>query len=232
MMRPLLFGGSAALVGVWTGAKYHEEVKLAKSSVGFKLNEMLIDIGFMDREVEYKPDYLRDGDSLMRAAIGQARSSGKYAVLSTQAGDNTIASRMIQPLSVEFDKTTGHPTVYFTTNKLSRKVNEMKACPKVTLTFLDQKKMSCLSIVGSVERVPYPESAEYWNESLRIFYPEGGDESKGSRFTLWKLSPRTMQLVNASNDVVSTRDDWRPLEVECVDGENTWEITCTGKDNR
>jgi hypothetical protein len=89
-----------------------------------------------------------------------------------------ISSRTVQPFSIEFEA--GSPVIYFNSNNLGRKCVDMAANPYVSLVYLNEQDMSCASFMGTVERVPYPESTMggHWASWLYMFYPEGPDESK------------------------------------------------------
>lgn len=150
----------------------------------------------------------------------------KYASLSTHNGVE-IASRAVQPFKVEIDKQ-GSPTIYFNTNKLSRKYKEMTENSEVALTYIDQGKMACVTFVGKVDRIAYPESVKHWNDSLLMFYPEGNNENNGSRFSTWKITPRCVNLVSYRDGIASVRHDSRPPEVRFDEQSGKWQFECTG----
>jgi general stress protein 26 len=139
-------------------------------------------------------------------------NSLKYGVLSTAHPLTTVASRTIQPFEVEFNDQ-GNPEIYFNTNKYARKVPQLEANQDVTLAYLDQNRMCCVTYTGKCERMPYPESTRHWRDWLWVIFPEGNDESQGSRFTTWRVRPHTINYVNLSEGIVSSRYDGRPPEI-------------------
>lgn len=152
----------------------------------------------------------------------------KYAVLSTHSGGQ-LSSRAIEPDCIESDKT-GHTAIYFNTNKLSRKHDEMSLNREVALTYLDCNKMAYVTFIGTVEKIPYPLCTKYWSDKLLMFYPEGNNETRGSRFTTWRLIPRRISMVDYSGGAVSERTDWRSPELQFDDVSRKWIVSCTGLD--
>ena len=139
-----------------------------------------------------------------------------------------ISSRTIQPFAVELEN--GSPVIYFNSNNLGRKCVDMTASPYVSLVYLNELDMSCASFMGKVERVPYPESTQggHWADWLYMFYPEGPDESKGSRFSTWRIRPDKITLISYKDDIGSSRYDGRPPELRFNHARKQWEVHCTG----
>jgi hypothetical protein len=101
---------------------------------------------------------------------------------------------------------------------------------EVNLTYLNQADMSCVSFPGTCERVPYPESTKHWREWLYMFYPEGSDESAGSRFTTWKVLPKRITVLSFTDGVACHRRDGRPPELEYNAQSQRWEMVCNGRE--
>jgi general stress protein 26 len=168
---------------------------------------------------------------MMKKAVDNSNSC-KFAVLSTTdvfSNPNTqrISSRAIQPFPIEFDQD-GNPIIFFNTNKLSRKVVDMNGSPFVSISYLNEKNMSCITYMGIVERIPYPESTMHWKDWLYLFYPEGNDEENGSRFTTWKIKPDKLTIVAYNESLGSTRNDARPPELRKIQGK--WQVYCSGRE--
>ena len=84
-----------------------------------------------------------------------------------------VSSRLIQPFEIEGDSE--NPEIFFNTNLLSRKASEMSMNPKVSLTYVNGKRMSYVCWQGDATRVSSPDHKKHWREWLRVFYPEGPD---------------------------------------------------------
>ena len=111
-----------------------------------------------------------------------------------------------------------------------RKFEDLNNSNEVTLTYLNQAEMSCVVYIGTCERIPYPQSTRHWREWLYMFYPEGNDESAGSRFTTWKVVPRRITVLSFTDGVTSNRRDGRPPELEYDDLNGRWELVCNGRE--
>ena len=163
--------------------------------------------------------------------IGQAVNicdASEFAVLSNKGSDGTVSSRMIEPFKTVLDKD-GSPILSFNTNKLSRKFEELKRNPEVTVTYMDKNNLAYAVFKGTAVQVsPGPDSDKYWCSSLLLFYPEGGDVSKGSRFTAWEMRPKQISMVDVSENVTPTDRDWRPPELQRGD-KGVWSVICSGR---
>jgi general stress protein 26 len=186
--------------------KQHDKLQIAWMNAGIFLRKVVLPLGAVPSKSP-----LSSPQNYLDAAVAMTNSL-KYGVLSTAHPVTSVASRTIQPFEVEFDAQ-GNPEIYFNTNKFARKVPQLEANQDVTLAYLDQSRMCCVTYTGRCERMPYPESTRHWRDWLWVIFPEGNDESKGSRFTTWRVRPHTINYVNLSEGVVSSRYDGRPPEI-------------------
>ena len=154
--------------------------------------------------------------------------ASEFAVLSNKGRDGSISSRMIEPFKTVLDKE-GSPVVSFNTNKLSRKYEELKQNPQVTVTYMDQSNLAYVVFKGEAKQVKAPDSQKYWCSSLLLFYPEGGDEAKGSRFTAWEMKPHYISMCDVSQNVIPTQKDWRPPELRKGEKDGSWAVVCKGR---
>lgn len=173
------------------------------------------------------PVDMNSAKDLMKQAVTICDAS-EFAVLSNKGKDGSIASRMIEPFKTVLDEE-GSPIVSFNTNKLSRKYEELKKNPQVTVTYMDKNNLAYVVFKGEAKQVQAPESQKYWCSSLLLFYPEGGDEAKGSRFTAWEVKPEQISMCDISQNVTPTQEDWRPPELRKGAKSSSWEIVCKGR---
>lgn len=204
--------GSVGLVcsaaGLYVGMEHHDKLQIACLNAGLYLKSLGPS---SSSSLGVRRDPLSSVDNYMHAAV-EVTNSLKFGVLSTAHPVTSVASRTIQPFEVEFDAQ-GNPEIYFNTNKHARKVTQLQTNHDVALAYLDQNRMCCVTYTGRCERVPYPQSTRHWRDWLWVIYPEGNDESQGSRFTTWRVKPHTINYVNLSEGVVSSRFDGRPPEI-------------------
>ena len=237
MFRNLLFSSTTAILGVSIGVKNKERIEFWMSNF----------INNKDEAID-----VNNSKDLLNKAIKLTKNAGEFAVLSTIDSENKVQSRMIQPFEIEENNnnddddvddnnnnnhittkndnntTINNPVVYFNTNLKSRKFKQMKNNNNVTLTYLLPTQMACVTLIGTVEEIPYPASTKHWQSWLTVFYPEGNNPNNGSRFTTWKLSPNKIQLVSVTDGLISKRQDWKPPEL--IKKDNNWEIFCNGQE--
>ena len=215
MLRNVLMCGVSAGVGMAIGVTQSEAIRVS--------------MNVLRRGAEGDASVVSSPQRLMDKAVGLAKEAGPFAVLSTTSASGGSAapkSRVIVADGIAVEG--GGPVIYFNTNRLSRKLKELEANDRVTLTYLHPKTLGYVNFEGVAERVPYPESAKHWADHLYLHYPEGPDESKGSRFTLWRIKPDRIQCVCILEGLQSVRDDWRPPELE-LSKDKQWQIACDGR---
>jgi general stress protein 26 len=217
MNRILISGGSLA-VGILIGIEHKDKFHFALQKVK--------NISLLNTNVS---DSCANATTLMKKAESISNSC-KFAVLSTlKLNNNGISSRAVQPFELEYDEN-GNPEIYFNTNKLTRKFEEMNASSHVNLTYLNETTMSCVNYSGIVERVPYPQSTRHWRSWLIMFYPEGPNEDEGSRFTTWRVRPNKITVISYVDGISSARNDGRPPEINYNFSTQKWDLICNGKE--
>lgn len=204
---------------------------VAGAAVGWQKHDQ-IDFAISTTKLKFLPpvDYLKTPQSFMTKAI-ETTNNLKFAVLSTMNNERGIASRAIQPFPVECDED-GNLCIFFNTNKLSRKYKEMLDRPEVTLSYLDQQRLTCVVYTGLVERIPYPQSTNHWESWLYMFYPEGNDEENGSRFSTWCVRVHRISMISYTEGICSHRNDSKGPEVILDQNENKWIFYCDGKEDK
>ena len=232
MRNKLIFGAVTVslsgffLGGVFVGVNYNEKIKfitqkitsiLQKTENNQSNNNSLL--------TETTPE-----KKLLEFALLLTKEHQEYAILSTN-NSTMITSRIIQPYSVEFDERVNKPIIYFNTSCFSRKVKDMKENSNVSIIYPNFKKLCYVCYSGKVEKLPFPESSNYWNSSLIPFYPEGNHEDENSNFTTWRIIPHTISIVDVSSNLISVRKDFRAPELQFNEENQSWIISCDGKEN-
>lgn len=216
MMKRVLFSGGCVVAGIVLDRQHGEKIN-------FAVLEVLRALSPCSSSIETPEDFIKTAT--------KTSDRSKYAVLSTiNSETKAISSRTIQPFPAEIDESTGGPVLYFNTNKFTRKVQDLSANPSVSLVYLREDRMSCVSYMGTCERVPYPESTRHWEDWLYMFYPMGPNELEGSPFTTWRIRPTSVTLLNYTGNISSSRQDARAPEIALNKQSNSWVIACTGKE--
>ena len=97
-------------------------------------------------------------------------------------------------------------TVWFGTNPKSRKVNQIKKNPKVTLYYLDSDATGYVMIHGTAQLVDdQKEKEKHWKPEWKDFYP-----NKKDGYLLIKVSPEWMEIISESRGINGDPKTWQP----------------------
>ena len=113
-------------------------------------------------------------------------------------------ARVMDPFVPESDL-----TVWFGTNSKSRKVNQIKKDPRVTLYYLDSNASGYVMIHGIAQIVDDQlEKEERWKDEWESFYP-----NKPEGYLLIKVSPEWMEVISYKYGVIGDPSTWEPPKV-------------------
>jgi general stress protein 26 len=99
--------------------------------------------------------------------------------------------------------------IWLATNPSSRKVNEMRRNPRVSLFYSDVASQGYVTVYGRARLVNDPkEKAKRWKEEWKDFYP-----NRAKAYLLIEVVPDKMEVVIVSKNVVGTSPSWSPLTV-------------------
>lgn len=100
-------------------------------------------------------------------------------------------------------------TVWLGTNANSRKVEQIKNDPRVTLYYLEDNDAGYVMIYGTAELVDDPEKKEkWWKPEWEAFYPDGRED-----YLLIKVTPEWMEVVSYTYDIHGNMENWEPPKV-------------------
>lgn len=113
--------------------------------------------------------------------------------------------RAMDPFSPEDDL-----IVWFGTNINSRKVDQIKKDPRVTLYYLDADATGYVMIYGIAELVDdQKEKEKRWKKEWDAFYP-----NKAENYLLIKVSPIWMEVSSIPRGIFSDTITWQPPIVD------------------
>ena len=137
---------------------------------------------------------------LMNAAKEIMVSAGNCALI-TLDSEGRSRVRVMDPFLPESDF-----TVWFGTNPKSRKVDQIKKDPRVTLYYFDPKVSGYVMIYGNAELIDDPEEKEkQWKDEWDLFYP-----NKISGYLLIKVTPGWMEVISESHGILGDEVTWKP----------------------
>ena len=146
-------------------------------------------------------------DSLKNELINAAReimTSVNTCALITIDYEGSPRVRVMDPFLPENDF-----TVWFGTNSKSRKVDQIKNNPKVTLYYLDSDESGYVTIHGIAQIVNDKlEKEKRWKDEWEAFY-----QNKTNDYRLIKVSPEWMEVISYSRDIFGDSITWEPPAV-------------------
>lgn len=109
--------------------------------------------------------------------------------------------RLMDPFNPENDL-----TVWFGTNPESRKVNQIKKDPRVTLYYLDSDASGYVMIYGIAQIVDNQnEKQKRWKDDWIGFYPNWPEG-----YLLIKVVPKWMEVISYTHDILGNPTTWQP----------------------
>lgn len=127
-------------------------------------------------------------------------SAGTCALI-TLDDEGRARVRAMDPFTPEEDL-----IVWFGTNSNSRKVDQIKKDPRVTLYYLDADASGYVMIYGIAELVDdQKEKEKRWKKEWDAFYP-----NKAENYLLIKVSPIWMEVSSTPRGIFSDTITWQP----------------------
>ena len=138
-------------------------------------------------------------EQLMIAAREVITASGTCALITLD--DKSIPMvRIMDPFPPESDF-----TVWFGTNVKSRKVNQIKKNPNVTIYYQDIDASGYVVIHGTAQIIDnQKEKQERWKDSWEDFYPNNREA-----YLLIKVTPDWMEILSVSRGIIGDSKTWR-----------------------
>ncbi len=99
--------------------------------------------------------------------------------------------------------------VWLGTNPVTRKVEQIRREPRVTLYYFDPESLAYVTLTGTARIVDDPDAkATIWKEGWEAFYPdrEGG-------YALIEVVPAWIEVVSETRGVTGDPSNWRPPRV-------------------
>jgi general stress protein 26 len=140
-------------------------------------------------------------DSDIKLVAKEIMNSGITCALITVDKDGAPRARTMDPFSVGDDF-----IVWLGTNSQSRKVQQIKDNPRVTLYYLNKESSGYVVIDGVASLVNDQKSKDaYWKESWKSFYSETREN-----YLLIKVTPNWMEILSPPNMIFNDPITWQP----------------------
>jgi general stress protein 26 len=176
-------------------------IHIRKSFLSIIVIFFLITIHSFSQEIFYKDSL---GIKYIKTAKEIMVKAGNCALITIDEEGGSRA-RTMDPFAPEEDL-----TVWFGTNPKSRKVNQIKNDPRVTLYYFDQSAVGYVMIQGTAELINDKKlKIKYWKEHWTAFYPDN-DEN----YLLIKVSPIWLEVVSYKHGIEGDPIYWIPPVID------------------
>ena len=140
---------------------------------------------------------------LMNAARAIMTTAKTCALITLDDKDRPMV-RIMDPFLPESDF-----TVWLGTNPESRKVNQIKKNPNVTLYYLENDGLGYVVVHGIAQLVnDEGEKEKRWKTEWNAFYP-----NKPNGYLLIKVSPESIEVLSNAHGIVGDPKTWQPPSV-------------------
>jgi len=127
-----------------------------------------------------------------------------FGTFITVDSDGQPRARVMEPFAPDDDF-----VIWLATNPRSRKVNQLKAHPKVTLHYFDKDNLGYVSLMGEAVLVNNKATkAAKWKDGWENFYP-----NKDKDYLLIKFIPKTLELISIPNKFTGDSVTWKPHQI-------------------
>jgi general stress protein 26 len=141
------------------------------------------------------------------AAARDVMQKARYCTFVSIGEDGHPQARIVDPLAP--DSTF---TIWFATNPLTRKVNEVRRNPRVTMLCFDAASSSYVTVLGRGTLVTDSVGKQgHWKDDWARIYPDGAN---GSGFMLLRVTPMRLEIVSSSRGMRSDPKTWLPLAID------------------
>jgi len=142
-------------------------------------------------------------DTILYAARAIIKSA-KYCTLITVDSTGEVHARMMEVFPLENDF-----TIWFGTNVKSRKVQEVRNNPNVTVYYADVDASGYVSVCGKAELVDSnKEISRLWKKEWENFFTDKND------FILIKVIPKKMEIISYKHGINGDKETWRAVNFE------------------
>ena len=137
----------------------------------------------------------------LKAAARETMIKVRYCALITTAASGRTNARTMDAFEPDEQM-----RVWLGTNRLSRKVAEIRHNPHVTLYYFDREDQAYVTLQGTAIIVDNPaEKAKHWKEEWKDFYPNPDKD-----YVLIMVRPRYLEVVNKKKGIVGNPRTWEP----------------------
>src|SRR5262245_11041853 len=151
------------------------------------------------------------GSGPSRAAIIDAATDimriARYCTMVTIGADGRPQSRVVDPFAPDADL-----TIWIATNPLTRKIQDIRRDPRVTLLYFNQAKSEYVTVLGAARIESDARlKASHWKAEWSGLYK---DDNRGDDFVLVRVQPTRLEVSSVERGLKNDEKTWRPLIVD------------------
>jgi general stress protein 26 len=141
------------------------------------------------------------------AAATDIIQKARYCTFITIDSTGQPQARIVDPIAPGADF-----VVWFATNPRSRKVGQVEANAKVTLSCFDTASSSYVTLLGRASLVrDVSEKQRHWKKDWAAIYPNG---PTGDDVVLIRVTPGRLEIVSESRGIMSDPKTWSPTAID------------------
>lgn len=141
------------------------------------------------------------------AVARDVMQSARYCTLITIGPDGQPQARIVDPFPPDSDL-----TIWIATNPLTRKVQEIRHDPRVTLLYFSPATFEYVTVLGTaVLDADSLHKAGHWKPEWAGLYR---DQDRGEDFLLLRVRPTRLEVVSVRRGVRNDPQTWRPVIVD------------------
>ena len=138
------------------------------------------------------------------SAAKDIMSTAKTCALITLDFEGIPRVRVMDPFIPENDF-----TIWLGTNAKTRKVEQIRNNPKVTLYYLEPNGSGYVMLYGLAQLVnDQAEKDRRWKATWEAYYPNDRED-----YLLIKISPQWLEVISYSHGIIGDPDTWEPPKV-------------------
>jgi PPOX class probable F420-dependent enzyme len=143
----------------------------------------------------------------IKAAAFDVMRAARYCTLVTIGADGQPQARIVDPLVAESEG-----TIWIATNPLTRKVDEIRRDPRVTLMFFNAAANEYVTVFARATVVSdATRKTAHWKAEWKPFYKGG---AAGDDHMLFEVKPFRLEISSARHKLNNDPTTWRPVVLE------------------
>ena len=140
------------------------------------------------------------------AAAREIMIAARYCTLVTNGTDGQPQARIVDAFAPD-----SMLTVWIATNRLTRKVDEIRRDPRVTLMYFNPPTFEYVTVIGKAALDDEAaHKATHWKPVWSKLYK---DEYRGDDYLLIRVKPSRIEVVSVKRGINSDPVTWRPVSV-------------------